>query len=77
MDVECLIDRNRRLLKQAEATRILTHMIIDEIAENRSRLHMTLLRTVHLHYGRTGLLSEMIYLRYSIAHEEITRPAGR
>jgi hypothetical protein len=35
-----------------------------------------LLRTVQSHYGRTGLLSEMIYLRYSIAHEEITCPAG-
>jgi hypothetical protein len=41
----------------------------EEIAEPRLMLHVTLLRTVHLHYGRTGFLSEMIYLRQSIAHE--------
>jgi len=41
------------------------------------RLHVTLLRTLHLHYGRTGLLADAIYLRFSIAHEKVTHPATR
>jgi hypothetical protein len=72
MDADDLIDRNRRLLTIAEATRVLTRLLVEEVAENRLRLHVTLLHTVHLHYGRTGFLSEMVYLRQSIAHEVIT-----
>jgi len=40
-------------------------------------LHVTLLRILHLHYGRTGLLADAIYLRFSIAHEKVTHPATR
>lgn len=69
MDADELIYRNRRLVKQAEATCALTRMIIDEVAENRLRLHLALLRIMHLRYGRAGFLPEMIYLRQSIAHE--------
>jgi hypothetical protein len=62
-----LIDRNRRLLAEAEATRALTQRIVDEVAEACLMLHVTSLRCVHLHFGRTGLLSEMICLRRAIA----------
>jgi hypothetical protein len=72
-----LIDRNRRLLAQAEAARVWKRLIVEEVAENRLRLHVTLLRTLHLHYGRTGLLADAIYLRFSIAHEKVTHPATR
>jgi hypothetical protein len=72
-----LIDRNRRLLVLADATRVLTRLLVKEVAENRLLLHATLLRTVHLHYGRTGLLADAIYLRFSIALEKITHPATR
>jgi hypothetical protein len=77
VNADDLLDRNRRLLARADAARVWKRRVVEEIAENRLRLHVTLLRTVYLHYGRTGLLSEMIYLRCSIAHEDITRPAGR
>jgi hypothetical protein len=70
-----LIDRNRRLLARAEAARAWKRLIIEEIAENLLQLHATLLRTVHLHYGRNGVLSEIIYLRQSMAHEMITHSA--
>jgi hypothetical protein len=40
-------------------------------------LHVTLLRTLHLHYGRTGLLADAIYLRFSIAHEVTCHVAQR
>ena len=77
MDADDLIDRNRRLLAQAEAARVWKRLIVEEVAENRLRLHVTLLRTLHLHYGRTGLLADEIYLRFSIAHEKVTHPAIR
>jgi hypothetical protein len=32
-----------------------------------NQLHVTLLRTVYLQYGRAGLLAGMIHLRHSIA----------
>jgi hypothetical protein len=69
-----LIDRNRRLLALAEVTCALTRLLVKEVAENRSLLQATLLRTVHLHYGRTGLLADAIYLRFSIAHEKSLTP---
>jgi hypothetical protein len=69
-----LIDRNRRLLALAEVTCALTRLLVKEVAENRSLLQATLLRTVHLHYGRTGLLADAIYLRFSIAHEKNHSP---
>jgi hypothetical protein len=69
VDAELLIDRNRRLLVMAEATRALTRRVIDETAENCLMAHVTLLRTVHLHYGRCSLLADMIYLRRAIADE--------
>ena len=75
MDADDLIDRNRRLLAQAEAARVWKRLIVEEVAENRLRLHVTLLRTMQLHCGRTSFLAEMIYLRQSIAHEIITHPA--
>ena len=74
MGADDLIDRNRRLLARAEAARVWKRQAVDEIAETRLMLHVALLRTVHLHYERTGLLSEMIYLRRSLAHEVITHP---
>jgi hypothetical protein len=77
VDADDLIDRNRRLLAQAEAARVWKRLIVEEVAENRLRLHVTLLRTLHLHYGRTGLLADAIYLRFSIAHEKVTHPAIR
>jgi hypothetical protein len=77
VDADDLIDRNRRLLAQAEAARVWKRLIVEEVAENRLRLHVTLLRTLHLHYGRTGLLADAIYLRFSIAHEKVTHPATR
>lgn len=70
MDADELIYRNRRLVKQAEATCALTRMIIDEVAENRLRLHLALLRIVHLRYGRQGRVPVgNDLLRQSIAHE--------
>jgi hypothetical protein len=73
-----LIDRNRRLLAQAEAACVRKRQVVEEIAENRLALHVTLLRTLHLHYGRTGLLADAIYLRFSIAHTvwcwEVSQP---
>jgi hypothetical protein len=77
VDADDLIDRNRRLLAQAEAARVWKRLIVEEVAGNRLRLHVTLLRTLHLHYGRTGLLADAIYLRFSIAHEKVTHPATR
>ena len=77
MDADDLIDRNRRLLAQAEAARVWKRLIVEEVAENRLRLHVTLLRTLHLHYGRTGLLADAIYLRFSIAHEVTCHVAQR
>jgi len=70
-----LIDRNRRLLARAEAARAWKRQVVEEIAETRLMLHVTLLRTMQLHCGRTSFLAEMIYLRQSIAHEIITHPA--
>jgi len=72
VSAEDLIDRNRRLLARAEAARAYKRLVVEEMAENRLRLHLTLVRTVHLHYGRTGFLSEMIYLRRLIAEHMIT-----
>ena len=69
MDTDGLIDRNRRLLGQAEATRAVTRQIADEVAEACLMLHVTALRSVQLHNWRTGLLSEMIYLRRAIADQ--------
>ena len=76
MDADDLIDRNRRLLIRAEAARVWKRLIVEEIAENCLRLHVTLVRTVHLHFGRTGFVSEMIYLRQLIAERIITHAAG-
>ena len=67
-----LIDRNRRLLALAEDTRALTRQVAVQTAETRLMADVTPLRTVHLHYGRTGLLSEMIYRRCAIADEMVT-----
>ncbi len=78
-----LIDRNRRLLARAEAARAYKQLVVEEMAENRLRLHVTLLRTVYLHSGRTSHLSELIYLRQLIAEHMITHapppdpPIGR
>jgi len=55
------IDRNRGLLARAAAARAYKRLVVEEMAENRLRLHLTLVRTVHLHYGRSAFLSEMIY----------------
>ena len=77
MNANDLIDRNRRLLARAEAARAWKRQVVEEIAETRLMLHVTLLRTLHLHYGRTGLLADAIYLRFSIAHEKVTHPATR
>ena len=70
-----LIGRNRRLLAQADAACVRKRQVVEEIAESHLALHVTLLRTLQLHYGRTSFLAEMIYLRQSIAHEIITHPA--
>ncbi len=67
MDADDLIDRNRRLLVLAGATCALTRQIAEQTAEVSLMVQVSLLRTVHLHYGRTGLLSDMIYLRHAIA----------
>ena len=69
VDADDLIDRNRRLLARAEAARVWKRLVVEDIAETRLMLHVTLLRTVHLHYGRAGLLSDMIYLRHAIADQ--------
>jgi hypothetical protein len=78
LSAEELIGRNRRLLARAEAARAWKRLIVEEIAENSLRLHVTLVGTVHPHYGRTGFLSEMIYLRQLIAERTIAHaaPAG-
>jgi len=53
--VDDLIDRNRRLLARAEAARVWKRQVVEEIAETRLMLHVTLLRTMQLHFGRTGV----------------------
>jgi hypothetical protein len=61
VDADDLIDRSRRLPARAEGVRVWKRQVVEEIAETRLRLHATLLCTVQPHYGRSGVLSEMIY----------------
>ena len=69
MGADGLIDRNRRLLRRAEAARARTRQIVEEVSEACLTLHVTALRSVQLHNWRTGLLSEMTYLRRAIADQ--------
>jgi hypothetical protein len=67
MHAEDLMDRNRRLLKEAEIARGLTRQLVTMTAANLLMLDETAWRWVHLQRTRVGLLADLVYLRHSLA----------
>jgi hypothetical protein len=64
-----LIDRNRRLLQLAEATRGSTRQVVKMSGGVGFLLDDTAWRWVDLQRARAGLLADMIYLRHSLAEK--------